>query len=1271
MAAALLMCLVSAGIGPLSLCATGMVPWALYSQMGFTWWLGDVTGVLLVAPVLLLWSQGPVAWSLRGWGERLLALTALLLLSQLSFGGWFHGWLYVSQPYLLLPPLLWIVFYFGAREAVLGIAVVSGVAIWNTLHGMGPFVRDSLNDSLLLLQMFMGIVAMTLLVLAAALNERTVPPPAQVPPPARSQPLWFPLVLSFGLSLISLVLGLALHAQEQNQLTQTVQTQLKNTHQLIRLHLDTRILALLRMGKRWEAHGSVSRQEWENEAWAYYHDFKSFHRLSWIDAGMHVRWGVPARGAEEEMGRYLGDDPIRRPALEAARWSHRFAVTETLGISGGEKGFVVYVPVFHGNQVLGYIAGVFGYQELLQQLLGQGVGTDYAFEVRHDKQILYQHGQGEGYAPAWAEESVLKLHGISWLIRIWPSHELIGQQLSPLPQITALVGILLAALLGWTTYLSRRMREQNLSIQANNVRLSAEISERQRTEAALRESRDKWQALIDQIKDAVLIADFDSAYFLEANPQACELFGYSPETFRQLKGRHLTAPEGHDISTAFSEDLHRMRFAQNPAMPLITSSGERFWGDLRATVFEVGERKLIVNVIRDVTARVNTEHELLKAKKYAEEASQAKGDFLANMSHEIRTPLNAIIGLNHLLLRTALNGQQQDYVRNNQQAARNLLGLINDILDVSKIEAGMLELESASFELQHVLQHLFNLLSRQAQEKGLELLVRLPGGLPEAYVGDRLRLEQVLVNLLGNAIKFTPAGEVELAIGLLEQTADRVHLAFSVSDTGIGISPGQGAHLFQAFSQADSSITRRYGGSGLGLTISRHLVSLMGGTLSFRSEPGQGSCFSFDAWFSRAGAAPAEPTKLPGLSSLRALAIDDHPRALEILAGYLRDFGLVTDTWLLQAGASAAELPGCDYDVVLLDWPLPQADLARLQPLGARQSGLLLMLGDGAELPDLTAHGLEIGGLLVKPVTPVQLQEALRGLFAPPDEAAAAPELSLEQLYAQRLRPFAGARILLVEDNRINQRVAQELLAAQGFIVDIANHGEEALDCLAAQDYDLVLMDLQMPIMDGFAATEAIRAQTRYQELPIVAMTADVIAGTREKALRAGMNDYVSKPIELSTLYKVLLHWLGGSESDALPVLPAMPAIPAIAGLPPLEALAVTETLQRLGGNLGFYLELLSDFEASLPQQLEDLAAALAHTDHDIASYLAHSLKGMAANLGAVPLQQALQALELALRSDQDPRPAWQACESAATALREQLPLLTKQKNSEQLTVNS
>ncbi|PKL75291.1 MAG: hypothetical protein CVV27_16145 [Candidatus Melainabacteria bacterium HGW-Melainabacteria-1] len=1090
--------------------------------MGLTWWLGDLTGALLLAPPILLWAQEWPRWGPRAWLERILMAGVVILLSQMTFGGWFHVGLFTSQPYLLLPLLLWVTYWLGAREAVFGLGLASICAIWGTLNGTGPFIRGSLNESLLLLQVFLGVLSITLLVLSAALN-RNVQSDTE-PDLGHEQPLpvWFPLILTLGMSLIAIVLGLALQAQTEHQLKQTVQTQLKNTRDLIRLHLDTRIQALVRMSERWEAHGSLSQREWESDALGFYNDFRSFMAISWADADRYVRWTVPRPGNEKVAGVYIGKDPVRSRALDTARDSRRFAVTDTIEIIQGGRGFIVYVPVYVKDRLAGYIAGVFRYQDILQEL-EQPLGKDYTLEVRANDGSVYRNSAPTSEAPEWTEESILRLHGLNWRIRIWPTTALARQQLSPLPQLTALIGILLACLLGRTSYLSRRLRAQNQAVRAKNQQLSAEIG-----------------------------------------------------------------------------------------------------------------------------VREHTELELHKAKKIAEAASLAKSAFLANMSHEIRTPLNAIIGLNHLLLRSDLSSQQQEYLRDNQQAARNLLDLINDILDVSKIEAGRLELEAASFELEPVLQQLLGLLGRSAQEKGLELLVRMPVDLPTAYIGDRLRLEQVLVNLISNALKFTPAGEIELCITLLDQGPEAIQLGFSVRDTGIGIAPEQSEGLFEAFAQADSSITRRYGGSGLGLAISRHLVRLMRGELRLESEPGQGSTFSFDAWFGLPS--PTAPVTVPAWSRpLRALVLDDHPKLLSILCNWLQDFGLVADAQLISGSEAVPDLAG--YDLLLLDWPLPPAcELSRLLPAVNHPVQVLLMTGISAELPELAATGLTLGGLLPKPILPGQLHDALQSLFAPPKLAVVAAP-SRESFYAGLLRPFAGSQILLVEDNRINRLVAQQLLEGQGFEVGIAQNGLEALECLKSQTYALVLMDLQMPVLDGFAATTQIRAMPEFKTLPIIAMTADVSTGTRERALAAGMDDYITKPIELEILYRTLLYWLSGE-------IPEPPAESHTVLSPSFDGIDVAATLRRLGGNLPFYLELLQDFELELPAQLQALEAALQRSDQEIATYLAHTLKGMAANLGATHLQAALNALEVALQAQQDPGPAWQRCQQAAKAFRKQLPLL-------------
>lgn len=714
--------------------------------------------------------------------------------------------------------------------------------------------------------------------------------------------------------------------------------------------------------------------------------------------------------------------------------------------------------------------------------------------------------------------------------------------------------------------------------------------------------------------------------------RALELFGVPVQEILQSRHRLLDAIHPDDrprLIDAWQQANETLSPWQCEVRAAEQEAGRTRWlygsgvpaGTDADGVVELFDSQIWCGYWMESTDRHQLVEELSAAKAQAELASRVKSEFLANMSHEIRTPMNAIIGMSQLLRRTELTDQQNKYIERISTAGEHLLGIINDILDFSKIEAGRLKLESIDLELDELLDNVAALVGEKAASKGLELIVELPEDVPRSLVGDPLRLGQVLVNFTSNAVKFTEKGEIKIKISTFNEDDAMIKIRVAVTDTGIGLTEEQIGRLFKSFEQADKSTTRNFGGTGLGLAISKQLAELMGGEVGVQSEIGKGSEFWFTAVLGKQSKQRRPLKADPDLRGLRLLVVDDNPSARLVLELMLErmSFAVTSVESGIKAIAEvqAAEERGRPYAVVFLDWQMPEMSggetVRRLSQIPLEHPPhCVLVTSHGREEILKNARDSGFIDILLKPVNQSMLFDCLMNALGRNRVVSDSTRAAEMVVFAQS-KAFAKKRILLVEDNEINQEVALGLLDGLGLTVDLASNGAQALECATRHHYDLILMDMQMPIMDGVAATAFIKKLPGYVDIPIIPMTANVMPEDRVRCQDAGMVDFIPKPIDGTVLWQVLQKWLGS------PVTTATKADAAVipAQLLALKCIDARSALARTAYNVNAYVGLLRKFDVSLARSLCELPSGDEPLNVDQIRFLSHTLKGVAGNLGA------------------------------------------------------
>lgn len=764
-----------------------------------------------------------------------------------------------------------------------------------------------------------------------------------------------------------------------------------------------------------------------------------------------------------------------------------------------------------------------------------------------------------------------------------------------------------------------------------------DITERKRAEKRLEESEGYLRMIMASAIDGVVSID-EHGYIQSFNPAAETLFGYTQD---EVIGRNVSLlvpsphKEQHDhyiqnyLDTGIKKAIGR-----TAELPAVRKNGTQFMASIRIGEIEFKEYRVFTALIQDITDRKEMERSLIEAKNTAEHAARSKSDFLANMSHEIRTPMNAIIGMSHLALQTQLDDKQRNYIEKVHRSAEMLLGIINDILDVSKIEAESLELEIVPFSLNTVMEDLFAFVEVSARSKGIELMYLAKSDLPVNLKGDALRLGQILLNLVSNAIKFShDNADVTVGAELKSEDKDRAKLHFWVQDRGIGMNDAQMAKLFRPFTQADTSTTRKYGGTGLGLVICKRLTELMQGEIWVESEEGVGSTFHIEIDFDKQENA-RDVFDDTVLGSIKILLVDDNENARMIMAKMLRNFNFEVDEAVSgKEGITRAVDENGGYDVVITDWKM--RDLDGVQMVDAIQSNttikqphIIMITAHGRDEMQEVSAQVNVDSFLSKPITFSKLHDAVVDSLQVSRKSRVVKPQRTDNDYSS----LAGAKILLVEDNEVNQELAQELLESNGMQVSIAAHGREALAILEENPaFDAILMDCQMPVMDGYTATKMIRKQEAFEELPIIALTANAMVGEKQKVLASGMNDHISKPIRPNEMLDTMAKWISNSAPTPLKTPKTedkVISLPNIIGIDTQKGLITTQN------SVSLYKKILRRFAQNQANFAEDFVYAYETEDSESMTRLAHTLKGVSGNIGAMKLFTESGMLEQACKNN-------------------------------------
>ncbi|HEY0845262.1 MAG TPA: CHASE domain-containing protein [Noviherbaspirillum sp.] len=1285
-----------AGIGSATLYLSGIAPPAAQATIAGTWWLGDFAGMIVIVPALLSWML-PVmpGWPSRSMAERVVAglvLTALVafIFSQ-SFAEGLAGRLLA---FLLVPAVGWAAFRYGPRGVAFILIVVTAAAVWGTTSGLGPFATGTRNDSLLTLDLYIVLYSMIGLVLLADLNDRRCADAHLAGTDIIAH--WATLFFCLGLTVLAWHFIAASTEQRAHDrflyLVEDIKHRIEERMQTYE--------QVLRSGKGlFSSSHSVESDEWYQFAYDLKIDLHypgiqgigfaklvtqadrpAFEEAMRRDGFPHYRiWPGDARKEytpitylsplSETNNRVLGFDmfsePVRRAAMEKARDSGAPSVTGKVTLvqetdRKRQAGFLMYMAVYRNRApiatmeqrraaLVGYVYSPFRMADLMEGILGVSM-PEVALEIfdgirEVEISRMYSSepspdGLHLAYPNRFTIKKILEVEDRHWTLRVTtlPAFEATVDRQKSL--IVLVAGALISMLFFSVVRALSTTRTEALA-------LAREMTD------ALQESEVRFESLVESASDFAIIATDLDGVIRVFSIGAERMLGYrahemvgrqTPIAFHvreeiaaraaQIERETGTRVEGLAVFVMSA----RHGQAETREWTYVRSDGSRLPVQLTISAIRGvrGEITGYVGIARDITEERRTKEELEAAMRQAESASQAKSNFVANMSHELRTPMNAVLGMAYLMGNTPLSPDQHKYLDMIRTSGQSLLNILNDILDFSKIEAGRMELSPVRFGLDDVLNAMTTIVGINAGEKDLELSLGVDPDVPAWLIGDALRLQQVLVNLAGNAIKFTPRGEVTILVDLAERTEQTAMLRIRVRDTGIGMTDEQQKGLFSAFYQADSSTTRRFGGTGLGLAISSRLVDMMGGRIDVKSTLGKGSEFTVTLPLGIADGMDAGRATAGRAEPMRILICDDNATSRACLAKAVAALRWEAD--IVASGSQAldrirtCQAEGWDYDAILVDCQMPVMDgLETIRAIRSScpdlQARMIVMASAfGRSKLDCDKVSAYADGILTKPCTSTVLSDTVQEALRQPGPGRQA-DAGSTPAPMQRLD---GARLLLVEDNRMNQVIARKILEQSGASVEVAGDGLRAVSLLRedASRFDLVLMDVQMPVMDGYAATRLIREKLALR-LPVLAMTAGVMEAERQQCIACGMDDFIAKPIEVEQMLATIARHLPRPATTSAIPAPAVvrPPSPAVFDTTQLSALATGDPAY-----LAAIVGLLRRVTDKGVTDIEEARAAWQDGHAEEAARILHTMRGSIGSFGAKRFADAALSLETAIR---------------------------------------